>query len=174
MESSVTVITIFVISATIAILCLVYSLWSVKSNEIGKRLSLILYLNTGQIAVLAGLGFAAFAVLGLSFQVLLQGCLNVADPGLFTCIVWITASWLISFFTPGAPAGIGVREFILVSLISVDYGQSLAVESALAFRGISVLGDSNNLSGETGFCAGELAWLTRGITGYCLMWGHFV
>ena len=98
-------------------------------------------LNITQVLSLVGLGLLAFIVLGASFQVLLAKCLMVADPGFGACLIWITSSWLIGFFTPGAPAGLGVREFVLVTLVAAEYGQPVALESALAFRGVSVIGD---------------------------------
>lgn len=90
---------------------------------------------------LLGLGLMAFVALGASFHVLLAKCLMAADPGFLSCIAWITASWLISFLTPGAPAGLGVRELVLVTLVAAQFGQPVALESAFAFRGVSVVGD---------------------------------
>lgn len=98
-------------------------------------------LSVSHVLQLGSLGLLAFVALGASFYVLLAKCLMVADPGLLACIAWITSSWLISFFTPGAPAGLGVREFMLVTLVSTEYGQPVALEAALAFRGVSVIGD---------------------------------
>lgn len=98
-------------------------------------------LSVSRVLQLGSLGLLAFGALGASFQVLLAKCLMIADPGLLVCIAWITSSWLISFLTPGAPAGIGVREFVLVTLVSAEYGQPVALESALAFRVVSVIGD---------------------------------
>jgi glycosyltransferase 2 family protein len=98
-------------------------------------------LSVARVLQLGLLGLLAFVALGASFHVLLAKCLVVADPGLLACIVWITSSWLISFFTPGAPAGLGVREFVLVTFVAAEFGQPVALESALAFRGVSVIGD---------------------------------
>lgn len=112
-----------------------------RYKDLTRRFSSLRYLSMGQLAVLVGLAFTAFVVLGMSLQVLLEGCLQLANVGLLTCIVWATTSWLIGFLTPGSPAGLGVREVILISLISADFGQSTALEAALAFRGISIIGD---------------------------------
>lgn len=122
-------------AAALAIYMVLARLKQVRST------SLFQSLQPQRLAVLVALGLMCFVTLGLSFQSLLVGTLQLKDPGFFTCLVWITTSWLISFFTPGAPAGLGIREFILVSLLSGDYGQAAALEAALAFRAVSIVGD---------------------------------
>src|SRR6266545_4489110 len=50
-------------------------------------------------------------------------------------------SWVLGFITPGAPAGLGVREALLVSGTAALYGPGAALSTALAFRLVTVLGD---------------------------------
>ncbi len=58
-------------------------------------------------------------------------------------IIMITFSvaWIAGFVTPGAPAGLGVREAIIIALLTqlIDEPQSLLV--ALLFRLVSIFGD---------------------------------
>jgi glycosyltransferase 2 family protein len=49
--------------------------------------------------------------------------------------------WLVGFITPGAPGGLGVREAIIVALLSPYLTQPRALVIALIFRIISIMGD---------------------------------
>ncbi|MEP4149532.1 MAG: lysylphosphatidylglycerol synthase domain-containing protein [Halioglobus sp.] len=51
-------------------------------------------------------------------------------------------SWTVGFLTPGAPAGIGIRELLLTAGLSQYVGQELAVNLAIYLRVISVFGDT--------------------------------
>lgn len=60
-------------------------------------------------------------------------------------LVWIPAvyaiSWVAGFITPGAPAGLGVREAIMVVWLGGVIGESQSLLVALIFRLITVVGD---------------------------------
>jgi glycosyltransferase 2 family protein len=49
--------------------------------------------------------------------------------------------WLVGFITPGAPAGLGVREAIIVGFLSPYLTQPRALVIALVFRLIAIFGD---------------------------------
>ncbi|WP_220771096.1 lysylphosphatidylglycerol synthase domain-containing protein [Shewanella sp. MBTL60-007] len=63
----------------------------------------------------------------------------------FTNYWFLTASftiaWLLGFITPGAPAGLGIREAALISLIAPVYGSGLALSLAVTLRMLTTLGD---------------------------------
>lgn len=50
-------------------------------------------------------------------------------------------AWAIGFVTPGAPGGIGVREVVLLSLITPFYGSEIGLFLTIALRLLTVLGD---------------------------------
>ena len=50
-------------------------------------------------------------------------------------------AWLAGYITPGAAAGIGVREAVMVSLLRPCLGEPQALAIALAFRFMTILGD---------------------------------
>lgn len=50
-------------------------------------------------------------------------------------------SWLIGFITPGAPAGIGVREYVLLILLGGAAGSALVIVAVALARLINVIGD---------------------------------
>ena len=89
----------------------------------------------------------------------LQGLgLGVADPALLPAVVSIgAAAWILGFVTPGAAAGIGVREALLIAGLSDGLGIDNAALMAIAFRGCTLVGD-------TVFFAAGLA-LTAGRSG---------
>ena len=83
-----------------------------------------------------------FGIYGLSAQLLLRTVLgHSAGIGLLTCAGAFAAGWIGGFFTPGAPAGLGVREAILVALLSPRLGPEVALGLAIAFRVVTTLGD---------------------------------
>lgn len=52
-----------------------------------------------------------------------------------------TMSWLVGYVTPGAPGGIGIKETMLLLLLSPVYGKNLILLVAVITRIINVLGD---------------------------------
>lgn len=83
-----------------------------------------------------------FGIYGLSALLLLRTLLgHTADIGLLACAGAFAAGWIGGFFTPGAPAGLGVREAILVTLLSPRLGPEAALGLAVAFRVVTTLGD---------------------------------
>lgn len=70
------------------------------------------------------------------------GLLGHADPAMVGRIAAaILTGWLIGFVTPGAPAGLGLREMTFVSLLAGAYPATALVLAAAAFRLITVAGD---------------------------------
>lgn len=94
-----------------------------------------------------------FALYGVAALLLLRTVFGQtpAAAGLLALTGAFAASWIGGFFTPGAPAGLGVREAILVALLSPLLGPEAALGLAAAFRLVTTLGDG------AGFAAGLLA-----------------
>jgi glycosyltransferase 2 family protein len=79
---------------------------------------------------------------GLSFEVLARGLFDADPAGAWTRVIPAFAlSWVAGFVTPGAPAGLGVREALLVGGTASFYGPGTALSAALASRLVTVLGD---------------------------------
>jgi uncharacterized membrane protein YbhN (UPF0104 family) len=87
---------------------------------------------------------AAFFMLGY----FMQEVIKAIDPAIATRLnlVQVTAilaaAWLVGFVTPGAPAGIGVREAALVALLSPVTGNDIGLAAAALSRIMSVVGDA--------------------------------
>lgn len=110
---------------------------------------LLVRLRIGPIGRLIGpLVFALFGY--LSVFVLLAG-VNVALMGTLTSdwswtLVWrvsaaLVVSWLIGFLTPGAPAGLGLRELTFSALLLGAYPPEVPLLAAAGFRLTTMLGD---------------------------------
>ncbi|MCP4951969.1 MAG: hypothetical protein GY922_09040 [Proteobacteria bacterium] len=58
-------------------------------------------------------------------------------------LIWMSfaVSWVLGFLTPGAPSGIGVREAILVYILSPILGPPQAIVAAVLLRLVTITGD---------------------------------
>ncbi len=85
---------------------------------------------------------ASFACGGVGCELLARGLFGASSDVSWTRIVPAFAlSWVAGFVTPGAPAGLGIREALLVGGTAPLYGPGTALSTALAFRFVTVLGD---------------------------------
>lgn len=65
---------------------------------------------------------------------------SVQPPSMSVLGIYAVA-WLVGFIVPGAPAGLGVREALLVFGLTPLYGAETAATSTALFRFVTVLGD---------------------------------
>jgi glycosyltransferase 2 family protein len=79
-----------------------------------------------------------FCIAGLIFLAILRS-LNAAAP-MELAIAAVCAGWLLGFVTPGASAGIGVREAVLIAALEPAAGPAAAA-AALLFRLVTTGGD---------------------------------
>lgn len=93
----------------------------------------------GVLAVI-GCYVVGYALAGGSFYAV-AAALGVHDIALLAVIGVYAAAWFIGFVTPGAPAGLGVREAVLVALLSGSVGPGIAVAAAVAHRILTALVD---------------------------------
>ncbi len=85
--------------------------------------------------VLAILGGILVLVCGFIYDVEIDGA------GAAAIITYYMLAWVLGFIVPGAPGGIGVREAILVLLLSPVIGDTVTLSAALIHRLISIIGD---------------------------------
>lgn len=95
---------------------------------------------------------AAWILYGAFFVVvagLLWGLLRLTgadsartSPRYDSCLAAISLAWLAGFLVPGATAGLGVREGVLIALLSHGAGTAEAVVASFAYRVVTVLGDA--------------------------------
>jgi hypothetical protein len=110
-------------------------------------ISLILFLKDIRFWVLSGAnilycGFIS-VLLGmfLVFLIGMIGNIPMTTYNVFLIITAFTTSWLIGFITPGVPGGIGLREAMLVLMLSPYFPREIILTSAVMQRFSMVLGD---------------------------------
>jgi glycosyltransferase 2 family protein len=84
--------------------------------------------------------FGAF-LLGLSAMALAVGVFRVESRDVFLFGAVMTLSWLAGFVAPGAPAGLGVREAMMVAMLDPVIGTGAALGTTLAMRVVSITSD---------------------------------
>ena len=159
-ETGLLVIAASVIATTFALpLVLVHG-----ADVLGKSSTALVVLTAVGIVVIGSLwwlrhegllrprlGMTSMAALGLYF------CFFLANGGLLWAVAtslghapstlpWFvfgvaTTAWLGGFVVPGAPAGIGVREAILISGLGMAGWGPIALTAALGYRVITLGGD---------------------------------
>jgi uncharacterized membrane protein YbhN (UPF0104 family) len=77
---------------------------------------------------------ASHVSMGIALAVLLRGISGTWPSNVWTVPVGVTIAWLAGFVVPGAPAGLGVREAALTSLLGGSLGTSAVISAALAWR----------------------------------------
>lgn len=102
----------------------------------------------------SGLGSSRLAIelgaalcLALVFFVASSGCFMLMSNSLaagdwLSLVPWIAAAWLLGFLIPGAPGGLGIREFVLVLGLTPLVGEAQAALDAVMFRLVTVGGDA--------------------------------
>jgi hypothetical protein len=97
----------------------------------------------------------AMALAGTSLLLLCVDIRSLDAGTLLYGIALVSASWIFGFLTPGAPAGLGVREAILLAGLVAIVDRQAALEATLMFRGVSLVAD------VLAFVAGR--WLLRSL-----------
>lgn len=87
---------------------------------------------------LSGLNFLLF---GACADVLARHLFAPAASSFAALAGLFAAAWVAGFVTPGAPAGLGVREAVLVGSLQPLYGPGVALGLPLFFRLVTTLGD---------------------------------
>ena len=84
---------------------------------------------------------ANFFIQGMVMLLILKSMLNVDGVSLFIMAGGYALAWIIGFITPGAPAGLGVREVALIFILSPELGSENAVMLAAITRVVTTIGD---------------------------------
>lgn len=120
------------IMAGVAVL-LIFS-WVIRQTD------LVAFLTASMTAFLSYLAF--FVAAGAIFASL-QNLLGQPLPaGGFLTVLGINAlAWVAGFIVPGAPAGLGVRESVLIAGLGASGAMEAAVLVAVGYRIVTLLGD---------------------------------
>jgi uncharacterized membrane protein YbhN (UPF0104 family) len=115
------------------------------------------------LAAYLGVHLLSYAALGLALAVSLWGVAGALPEDAWKVPAAATASWLIGYLLPGAPAGIGVREASLTALLGDSVGGDVIVAAALVWRVSALLADTIVLA--VGFALSREPDTTRAAAG---------
>ena len=82
-----------------------------------------------------------FVLLGVITDVAAQQMFGVPSGNFLLFTSCFTIAWVVGLVVPGAPGGVGVREAVLLSLLSPEFGAAISVGIATVLRIITLLGD---------------------------------
>lgn len=86
------------------------------------------------------LHLAFFGMMGMTFRVV-AGAEIVATTGWPVLLAGVAASWIAGFVVVGAPAGVGVREAVFLTLFGALLGEQATLACVSAFRLATFGGD---------------------------------
>lgn len=84
---------------------------------------------------------ATYLVVGLGLALLAPCLFPHATHNYWLLTAAFSLAWVIGFVTPGAPAGLGVRDALMVAMLTDAYAQNGAIVLVLALRIATTLGD---------------------------------
>lgn len=87
------------------------------------------------------LAMAAISLCALSLAMLGNADWSSLAPKLPHVIALFSAAWIAGLLTPGAPAGLGIREVILMKGLTASFGATDAVTATILFRLLTVMAD---------------------------------
>ena len=94
------------------------------------------------VAVSSFIDMLFFMATGLIVVVLVYYIAPDHTMGVMSLIAVYTVAWLLGTITPGAPAGLGVREAIFLTMLEPVLGGESALAVSIAFRIVCTLGDA--------------------------------
>jgi glycosyltransferase 2 family protein len=83
-----------------------------------------------------------YVMIGTGIFVMVTVLLPQMQHDFMLLLASFALAWVAGFFTPGAPAGLGVREVIMLGMLSASYPGSSALLVIVCFRLVTILGDS--------------------------------
>ena len=89
----------------------------------------------------SGLMVLCFFVLGGVVTLHARGLFGVTDAPWVTVTVLFTAAWLVGYVVPGAPGGLGVREAMMVLVLTPALGAGPAIGLGVTVRLATLAGD---------------------------------
>ena len=92
--------------------------------------------------LVAALFGVCFVIMGLILKLQAQWLFDVTDGSLLELTCLFAVAWITGFLTPGVPGGLGVREAMMLLLLSPVVGSGAAVGLGVTLRITTTLGDA--------------------------------
>lgn len=90
----------------------------------------------------AALFLICFLLMGLILKLQAHWFFGVSEGGVFELTCLFAVAWLAGYLVPGAPGGLGVREAMMVFLLSPVLGAGAAVGLGVTLRVTTTAGDA--------------------------------
>jgi len=135
---------ILVLSVLAVILAVVLALIFGENfrNALRKYYLDLKYLGFKKVIAIQGFYLGLNMVNGVFFIVMLYSLGGeLTSAYVLPVIGMFTFSWLVGYVTPGASAGLGVREVVMTTLLTGIVGMNIVIATVIAFRIVTVLGD---------------------------------
>lgn len=94
------------------------------------------------VLAVAVLFLLCFVVMGLILKLQAQWFFGVTEGSVFELTCLFAVAWLAGYLVPGAPAGLGVREAMMVLVLSPLLGSGVAVGLGVTLRATTTMGDA--------------------------------
>jgi len=91
--------------------------------------------------LLSGLYFISYIFHGLVIFLVFKYVLLADGIVLWECVAGFALAFVFGYLLPGAPGGIGVREYVFVMLFSAAVGEVVAIQAILIHRLLTVASD---------------------------------
>ncbi|MEZ5646606.1 MAG: lysylphosphatidylglycerol synthase domain-containing protein [Burkholderiaceae bacterium] len=95
----------------------------------------------GTALSVSALMVTCFGLLGTALWMQATWFFHVQDAPWLAMTLLFTAAWLVGYVVPGAPGGLGVREAMMVLLLSPLVGSGTAVGLGVSMRLVTIAGD---------------------------------
>jgi len=82
-----------------------------------------------------------YLLLGILLHIIVHQIFGKEQSDILLLSAVFAVAWVAGFLTPGAPAGLGVREIVLVAILTPIFETETAVGVAAVLRVVTVLGD---------------------------------
>ena len=93
-------------------------------------------------ALILGLGFfVCFVIFGLMLKAQAVMVFGISDGDIVTLTFLFTAAWVAGYLMPGAPGGLGIREAMMIVLLSPVLGTPAAAGLGVTMRLTTIAGD---------------------------------
>jgi len=133
-------LTLIIIISAAVIIFVVYKYLKKESINIKK------YLNRKNLfifIIVTLMYFLIFIIIGTALYgimvVLLKHEFNLIDFYYVVCTY--SLAWMLGYIVPGAPGGLGIREYVITKMLENKFSESSAVLAAIILRVVTVSGD---------------------------------
>ncbi len=93
------------------------------------------------IGSLCGLYLVSYVLHGLIILLVFKYILGIEEVALWQCVSGFAFAFVLGYVLPGAPGGLGVREYAFVMLFGFAVGELAAMQAILMHRLLTVISD---------------------------------